>query len=61
MSRRELDRFEQAGDEFHARVDAGFAEMAAGDPDRWVIVDASRPVDRVADQIRRAVTDRLGV
>ncbi len=29
MSRRELDRFEQAGDDFHARVDAGFATMAA--------------------------------
>lgn len=61
MSRRELDRFEQAGDEFHARVDAGFAEMATADPERWVIIDASRQVDKVADQIRLAVTERLGV
>lgn len=59
MSRRELDRFEQAGEAFHARVDAGFAEMAAADPDRWIVVDASGPVDEVARRIRGAVRERL--
>ena len=61
MSRRELDRFEQAGDAFHARVDAGFAEMAAADPEHWVVVDASGPLDAVSRQIRTAVRERLGV
>jgi dTMP kinase len=61
MSRRELDRFEQAGHAFHARVDAGFAEMAAADPDHWVVVDASGPLDAVSRQIRTAVRERLGV
>lgn len=61
MSRRELDRFEQAGAEFHDRVDAGFASMAAADPDRWVVVDASGPVDAVASAIRAEVRARLGV
>lgn len=61
MSRRELDRFEQAGDEFHRRVDAGFAAMADADPDRWVTIDASQPVDQVSRRIREAVRDRLGV
>lgn len=61
MSRRELDRFEQAGDAFHARVDAGFAAMAAADPGRWVVIDASGPVDTVAGLIRAAVRERLGV
>ncbi|HSJ91612.1 MAG TPA: dTMP kinase [Ilumatobacter sp.] len=60
MSRRELDRFEQAGDEFHARVDAGFAEMAGADPERWVVIDASGPIDAVSRQIRHAVRKRLG-
>lgn len=60
MSRRELDRFEQAGDEFHARVDAGFAEMAAADPEHWVVVDASGPLDAVSRRIRTAVRERLG-
>jgi dTMP kinase len=61
MSKRELDRFEQAGDEFHRRVQSGFAEMAAADPERWVVVDASGPVDDVSATIRQAVLERLGV
>lgn len=61
MSRRELDRFEQAGDDFHRRVDEGFAEMAAADPDHWVVVDASGPIDEVTDLIRSIVRDRLGL
>jgi dTMP kinase len=61
MERRELDRFEQAGDDFHRRVDDGFAAMAASDPEHWVTIDASAPVDDVADAIRAAVTERLGV
>lgn len=61
MERRELDRFEQAGDEFHRRVEAGFAEMAAADPERWVTIDASAPVDQVADEIRSTVENRCGV
>ena len=61
MSKRELDRFEQAGDGFHGRVQNGFAEMAAADPDRWVIVDASHRTDDVSETIRSAVRDRLGV
>jgi dTMP kinase len=55
MSRRDLDRFEAAGDEFHARVLAGFRAMAAADPDRWVTVQAVGSVDRVSDDIRRAL------
>jgi dTMP kinase len=61
MRKRELDRFEQAGGEFHARVQAGFAAMAEADPDRWVVVDASGAPDDVSRTIRAAVTDRLGV
>jgi dTMP kinase len=61
LRKRELDRFEQAGDEFHARVDAGFEAMAEADPDRWVVVDATAPVDDVARTVREHVRDRLGV
>lgn len=61
MSRRELDRFEQAGTEFHVRVDAGFAEMADDDPEHWVVIDASGPLDAVSRQIRAAVRKRVGI
>ncbi len=58
MSRRDLDRFEAAGVAFHARVLAGFRAMAAADPDRWITVQALGSVDRVADEIREALTER---
>jgi len=58
MSRRDLDRFEAAGDEFHARVLHGFRTMAAADPERWLTVQAVGSVDRVALDIRRALEER---
>ena len=61
MERRELDRFEQAGDEFHRRVNAGFAEMAAVDAERWAVIDASGPLDQVSRTIRAIVAERLDV
>ncbi|MDA3014397.1 MAG: dTMP kinase [Actinomycetota bacterium] len=61
MQGRELDRFERAGDDFHARVRAGFASMAAADPDRWVTVDAADSPDAIAAIIRAAVSERLGI
>jgi len=53
---RELDRFERAGDAFHRRVVEGFHTMAAEDPGRWVVVDASADPDVVADAVQRAAT-----
>jgi dTMP kinase len=61
MRRRQLDRFEQAGDDFHARVEEGFRTMAADEPGRWVVVDATRPKDDVAAAVRDAVEQRLGL
>jgi len=58
MSRRDLDRFEAAGDEFHARVLGGFRAMAAAEPDRWITVRAVGSVDRVAEEIRGALVQR---
>ena len=61
MRGRDLDRFEREGDEFHARVRAGFADMAAADPHRWVVIDGNRPVDAVEADIVAAVVERLGI
>lgn len=61
MSKRELDRFERSGAAFYERVDAGYATMAAADPDRWVTVDAAASKDEVAVMIRGVVRERLGV
>lgn len=61
MRGRQLDRFEQEGDEFHRRVSDGFHALAAAEPDRWVVVDGAGSVDDVAVRIRAAVRDRLGL
>lgn len=58
MSRRNLDRFEAAGREFHDRVINGFRTMAAADPDRWVTVAAVGSIDDVTKQITDALSER---
>jgi dTMP kinase len=61
MRGRCLDRFEQQDAEFHARVRDGFCRMAAEDPARWVVVDASGDPGSVAAAARSAVRERLGI
>ena len=46
---------------FHRRVREGFADMAAADPNRWYVVDASTPADETAATIRKVVSERLGI
>lgn len=58
MSTRKLDRFEAAGEAFHQRVLAGFREMAAADPQRWITVAAVGSIDQVGDAIARALAER---
>jgi len=54
------DRMEAEGAAFHARVRAGFAELAAAEPERIAVVDASGDVDEVARRTWAAVEERLG-
>ena len=59
MRGRQLDRFEREDDAFHARVRDGFREMAAADPEHWVIIDGAASMEGVGSSIRRAVAERL--
>lgn len=52
------DRMEAAGREFHERVVAGYEAQAVEDPDRWVVLDGSGPVDEVADTVWHAIAER---
>ena len=54
-----LDRIEQAGDAFHARVAAAYRDLAAADPQHWVVVDGRGTVDEVAQCLQAAVAERL--
>jgi dTMP kinase len=45
------DRFEQEQLEFFERVRQGYLSIAAGDPDRCVVIDASKPLNDVRTDI----------
>ena len=54
-----FDRLEAEHGEFHARVRAAFLELARAEPGRFLVVDAARPVDEIAAQVRARVAERL--
>ena len=58
---REHDRVEAAGAEFHRRVRDGFLELAASDPDRWLVVDGSRSIDEVEAAVASRVAGIISV
>ena len=49
------DRIERAGDEFHARLRKGFAELAAAEPWRILTVDANGTVDEVWEEVWKSM------
>ena len=56
---RPLDKLENRGDEYRARLRAGYLAEATSQPDRLVIIDATAGIDDVAAAIRRAVASRF--
>ncbi|MBO3085101.1 dTMP kinase [Cellulomonas fengjieae] len=55
------DRLERAGDDFHRRTREAFLGRAAAEPARWLVLDATRPVDELAAAVRDRVAPLLGV
>jgi dTMP kinase len=49
------DRIEVEGLGFHRQVRDAFLELAAGDPDRFAVVDGAAPADQVAAAVLAAV------
>ncbi|MBE0447368.1 MAG: dTMP kinase [Actinobacteria bacterium] len=49
------DRIEQESIEFHTRVEAGFQELAAKEPGRWLVVDGTRSVDEIHQVVVEAL------
>ncbi len=54
-----LDRYERFDAAFAARVHQGFREIAAGAPDRCVVLDASGGIDHVSAAILSVVYTRI--
>ena len=56
---RESDRIESERYEFHARVRAGFEQLAAVQPGRIEVLDGTLTPDELAAQVRARVMARL--
>jgi dTMP kinase len=53
------DRFELEDLSFHRRVREGYLKMAAAEPDRWLVIDASLPKRKIAKIIWDRVSQLL--
>jgi dTMP kinase len=54
-----FDRLEAEEDEFHARVRSAFLDLAAGEPQRFLVIDATGGVEEIAAAIRERVASLL--
>lgn len=57
--KRREDRFEREKVEFHEKVRRGFLKLARAEPERFYLLDASRSIQEVHEEIRRIVDRRL--
>lgn len=53
------DRIEGAPLDFHRRLRAGYLELAAQEPERFAVIDATAPADAVAEAVWATVVERL--
>jgi dTMP kinase len=53
------DRFELEDLSFHRRVRKGYLKMAAAEPGRWLVIDASLPKAKIAEIIWDRVSQLL--
>ena len=56
---RPRDRFEMEGLDFHERVRHGYQRLAAEEPQRWLVLDATRSPGRTAQSILERVQGLL--
>jgi len=58
---KEPDRIESEPEAFHARVAAEYERLAAGEPDRFLVLDAEQPAEDIADRVWERVSRLLPV
>ncbi|GAB3397709.1 hypothetical protein GCM10027515_02210 [Schumannella luteola] len=58
-ARDRYDRLEAEKSDFHGRVRAAYLELAAAEPERFLVLDARRTIDEIAADIRARVEQLL--
>jgi dTMP kinase len=54
------DRLEREALEFHLKVRKGYLELAQAEPERWKILDATKPLSVAQAELRKIFSDFLG-
>lgn len=54
-----LDRIEMEADSFHARTEKAYRELIARDPQRFIVVDATKTPEEIGRQVAEKVLTRL--
>jgi dTMP kinase len=64
-SGKKQDRFEVESRSFHRRVRAGYLKLAAAEPERWLVIDATKSENEIAgiiwDKIKKLLPGKSGV
>jgi dTMP kinase len=55
----EWNRLDAYPPEFHQRVRQGYLQLAAAEPQRWVVIDASQPAEMVQSALQQAIRNRV--
>lgn len=58
-SNREVNRLDLEKMSFHEKVRNGYLELAKRFPNRYVVIDASQPLEKVANDALKAIKERL--
>jgi dTMP kinase len=57
--RGETNRLDLKDQVYHSRVREGFLKMSQDEPRRWIVIDGTRSVDEVQEEIRAKLEHRL--
>ncbi|HJQ14950.1 MAG TPA: dTMP kinase [Anaerolineales bacterium] len=55
----EWNRMDAQDIEFYRRVRSGYQEMVKAEPNRWVVVNAGQKWDKVHEELRRVIVQKL--
>lgn len=48
------DRLDRESEDFHNKVNQAFRDLAKANPERYIVIDAAKPVDEIADLVFNA-------
>lgn len=59
-NRKETNRFDDEAIDFHRKVRQGYLELAKNEPERFVVIDASRTLSEMVDRVLEELKIRFG-